>query len=90
MESADILCRHPLRLSVPSLSGFLSGCPCCKDSCKGRIKTPVLRLRILQHSTAACLSERKRAWGTLHGQPDKKPWTERDRTGEEEAALIIR
>ena len=30
-------------------------------------------------STAACLSERKRACtGTLqHGQPDKKPWTER-------------
>ena len=53
MESADILCRHPLRLSFPlSVQGFLSGCPCCKVPVQARLRSDkhaaVLRLQNTQ------------------------------------------
>ena len=53
MESADILCRHPLRLSCPlSVRGFLSGCPCCKVPVQARLRSDkhaaVLRLQNTQ------------------------------------------
>ena len=75
MESADILCRHPLRLSCPlSVQGFLSGCPCCKVPVQARLRSDkhaaVLRLQRTQPKdrrvydgpySSMCLPEKPKA-----------------------------